>query len=75
MDWKIAYEFELSEELVAVHLVFHVFVLKKCMDDPSFIIAPETERIVKYPSFDHFETFESFTVVRLVYWFRVVVQK
>ncbi|WMV37920.1 hypothetical protein MTR67_031305 [Solanum verrucosum] len=37
----VAYELELPQELTAVHLVFHVFMLKKCMGDPSLIIPTE----------------------------------
>ena len=35
---KVAYELELPQELVVVHPVFHVYMLKKCMGDPSLII-------------------------------------
>ncbi|WMV54302.1 hypothetical protein MTR67_047687 [Solanum verrucosum] len=35
---NVAYELELPQELAAVHLVFHISMLKKCMDDPSLII-------------------------------------
>ncbi|WMV45755.1 hypothetical protein MTR67_039140 [Solanum verrucosum] len=38
---NVAYELELPQELAAVHLVFHVSMLKKCMDDPSLIISTE----------------------------------
>ncbi|WMV19547.1 hypothetical protein MTR67_012932 [Solanum verrucosum] len=38
---KIAYELELPQELAAVHPVFHVSMLKKCMSDPSLIIPTE----------------------------------
>ncbi|WMV38186.1 hypothetical protein MTR67_031571 [Solanum verrucosum] len=38
---KKAYELELPQELAAVHLVFHIFMLKKCMGDPSLIIPTE----------------------------------
>ncbi|WMV38246.1 hypothetical protein MTR67_031631 [Solanum verrucosum] len=38
---SVAYELELPQELPAVHPVFHVSILKKCMGDPSLIIPTE----------------------------------
>ncbi|WMV08530.1 hypothetical protein MTR67_001915, partial [Solanum verrucosum] len=38
---NVAYEFELPQELAAVHSEFHISMLKKCMDDPSLIIPIE----------------------------------
>ncbi|WMV09833.1 hypothetical protein MTR67_003218 [Solanum verrucosum] len=38
---KVAYEMELPSELAAVHLVFHVYMLKKCLRDPSLIVPTE----------------------------------
>ncbi|WMV38967.1 hypothetical protein MTR67_032352 [Solanum verrucosum] len=38
---NIAYELELPQELAAVHPVFHVSMLKKCMGDPLLIIPIE----------------------------------
>ncbi|WMV51493.1 hypothetical protein MTR67_044878 [Solanum verrucosum] len=35
---NVAYELELPQELAAVHQVFHISMLKKCMGDPSVII-------------------------------------
>ncbi|WMV23185.1 hypothetical protein MTR67_016570 [Solanum verrucosum] len=32
---NVAYELELPQELAAVHPVFHISMLKKCMRDPS----------------------------------------
>ncbi|WMV32506.1 hypothetical protein MTR67_025891 [Solanum verrucosum] len=37
----VAYELELPSKLAAVHPVFHISMLKKCMDDPSLIIPTE----------------------------------
>ena len=37
----VDYELELPQELAAVHPVFHVSMLKKCMGDPSLIIPTE----------------------------------
>ncbi|WMV50872.1 hypothetical protein MTR67_044257 [Solanum verrucosum] len=38
---NVAYELELRQELVVVHPVFHISMLKKCMDDPLLIIPTE----------------------------------
>ncbi|WMV32193.1 hypothetical protein MTR67_025578 [Solanum verrucosum] len=38
---NVAYELELTQELVAVHPAFHISMLKKCMGDPSLIIPTE----------------------------------
>ncbi|XP_049357046.1 uncharacterized protein LOC125821703 [Solanum verrucosum] len=35
---KVAYELDLPSELAAVHLVFHVSMLNKCLGDPSLIV-------------------------------------
>ncbi|WMV42094.1 hypothetical protein MTR67_035479 [Solanum verrucosum] len=35
---NVAYELELPQELAAVHSVFHISMLKKCIGDPSLII-------------------------------------
>ncbi|WMV40865.1 hypothetical protein MTR67_034250 [Solanum verrucosum] len=39
--YRIAYELELSHELAAVHSMFHISMLKKCMGYPSLIIPIE----------------------------------
>ncbi|WMV14272.1 hypothetical protein MTR67_007657 [Solanum verrucosum] len=38
---NVAYNVELPQELAAVHRVFHITMLKKCMDDSSLIILTE----------------------------------
>ncbi|WMV09800.1 hypothetical protein MTR67_003185 [Solanum verrucosum] len=38
---NVAYEFELLSKLAKVHLVLHIYMLKKCMCDPSLIIPSE----------------------------------
>ncbi|WMV58958.1 hypothetical protein MTR67_052343, partial [Solanum verrucosum] len=35
---KVAYELEFPNDLPSVHLVFHVFLLKKCVVDPTSIV-------------------------------------
>ena len=35
---KVAYELELLAKLAAVHTVFHIILLKKCVGDPASII-------------------------------------
>ena len=44
---KVAYELELQAELAAVHPVFHISLLKKCMGDPASIVPLESVA-VKY---------------------------
>ncbi|WMV58871.1 hypothetical protein MTR67_052256 [Solanum verrucosum] len=39
---KVAYELELPAELVAVHPVFHVSLLKKCVGDPAYVVPLES---------------------------------
>ena len=48
---NVAYEFDMLQELVVVHLVFHISMLNKCMGDPSLIIPTENvgnEDILSY---------------------------
>ncbi|WMV23308.1 hypothetical protein MTR67_016693 [Solanum verrucosum] len=42
---NVAYELELSQELAAVHPVFHISMLKKCIGDPSLILPTESVKI------------------------------
>ena len=39
---KVAYELELPTELAAVHPVFHISLLKKCVGDPVSIVPLES---------------------------------
>ncbi|WMV25871.1 hypothetical protein MTR67_019256 [Solanum verrucosum] len=42
---NVAYELELPHELVAVHPLFHISMLKKCIGSPSLILPTESIRI------------------------------
>ncbi|XP_060170779.1 uncharacterized protein LOC132601731 [Lycium barbarum] len=39
---QVDYELALPQELVIVHLVFHVFMLTKCVRYPSFVVPTDT---------------------------------
>ena len=39
---KVAYELEFPAKLAAVHPVFHISLLKKCVGDPAFIVPLES---------------------------------
>ncbi|WMV09647.1 hypothetical protein MTR67_003032 [Solanum verrucosum] len=39
---KVAYELELPADLAAVHRVFRISLLKKCVGDPAFVVPLET---------------------------------
>ena len=39
---KVAYELELPAKLAAVHPVFHISLLKKCVGDPISIMSLES---------------------------------
>ncbi|XP_019070690.1 uncharacterized protein [Solanum lycopersicum] len=49
---NVAYEFELPQELAMVQLVFHIFMLKNCMGDPSLIVPTENIRIKDILSYE-----------------------
>lgn len=38
---KVAYELDLPNDLTSVHPVFHVYMLKKCVGDPTSIVPLE----------------------------------
>ncbi|WMV29685.1 hypothetical protein MTR67_023070 [Solanum verrucosum] len=39
---KVAYELQLPTKLAAVHPIFHISLLKKCVDDPTSIVPLES---------------------------------
>ncbi|WMV13485.1 hypothetical protein MTR67_006870 [Solanum verrucosum] len=43
---NVAYEFELSAELAAVHPAFHISLLKKCVGDPTSIVPLESVVVI-----------------------------
>ncbi|WMV33659.1 hypothetical protein MTR67_027044 [Solanum verrucosum] len=49
---NVAYELELPQKLAAVHPVFHISMLKKCMGDPSLIIPTEDIGIIDNLSYE-----------------------
>ena len=49
---NVAYELELPQELAAVHPVFHVSMLKKCMGDLSLIVSIENVGIKDILSYE-----------------------
>ena len=42
---KVAYELELPAKLAAVHPVFHISLLKKCVGDPTSIVSLESMEV------------------------------
>ncbi|KAH0657753.1 hypothetical protein KY289_026501 [Solanum tuberosum] len=49
---NVAYELELPQELAAVHPVFHISMLKKCIGGPSLILPTESIRIKNSLSYE-----------------------
>lgn len=49
---NVAYEFELMTNLVSVHPVFHVSLLKKCIEDPALIISLKSVGVKDRLSYD-----------------------
>ena len=50
---KVAFQLELPEKLVAVHPVFHISLLKKCVGDPASIVPLESVAVKDSPSFEN----------------------
>ena len=48
----MAYKLELPQELAAVHPVFHISMLKKCLGDPSLIVPTENVGIKDNMSYE-----------------------
>ncbi|XP_070045240.1 uncharacterized protein [Nicotiana tomentosiformis] len=44
---QMAYKLELPPEMSLVHLVFHVFMLKKVVEDPSLIVPVKAIEVIK----------------------------
>ena len=49
---KVAYELELPADLAAVHLVFHISLLKKCVGDPASIVPLESVAVTDSLSYE-----------------------
>ncbi|WMV07137.1 hypothetical protein MTR67_000522 [Solanum verrucosum] len=49
---RVAYELELPADLAAVHPVFHISLLKKCVGDPASIVSLETVAVKDRLSYD-----------------------
>ncbi|WMV37464.1 hypothetical protein MTR67_030849 [Solanum verrucosum] len=49
---KVAYELELPADLVAVHPIFHISLLKKCVGDPASVVPLETVAVKDSLSFE-----------------------
>ncbi|XP_059294533.1 uncharacterized protein LOC132047515 [Lycium ferocissimum] len=47
LEFQVAYELELPTELQAVHLVFHVSMLRKCIGDPSRIVPVDDIQVIE----------------------------
>ena len=59
----MAYELEFPAELVAVHPVFRVSLLKKCMSDPIFVLTLESVSVKDNLSYKDYQL--RFLTVRL----------
>jgi len=49
---NVAYELELPQELVQVHPLFHISMLKKCLGDPSLVVPIKNIGIMYRLSYD-----------------------
>ncbi|XP_074567156.1 uncharacterized protein LOC141823836 [Curcuma longa] len=49
---KVAYELELPQEMSAIHNVFHVSMLKKCIPSTNQVIEPQTVQVQEDLSYE-----------------------
>ena len=49
---NIAYELKLPQELAAIHPVFQIFMLKRCIGEPCFILPTENVKIKDSITYD-----------------------
>ena len=63
---KVVYELKLPSELSSVHPIFHVSMLKKCFDDPDYILPIEGLDVKKNHSYEEILVQLSWLLIRLL---------